>query len=191
MSLSLPDISGYLIMAGSIIFAIAAFMPVSLVYTKKTAEEKLTVIQANETTWRITQVMFGLGAVIVVFGFGYAAYLFRATRSSLAFWIGVLALSLGALAWLGIVYLRSTQPQGFIEGTMPRWPFQAYSFLTQTGLLLLGVGVLGSYLQPWLGYVLIGGAVLFFGLYVYFKDLPPLAYYILFFLAGFMIVQAG
>ena len=40
MNISLPDISGYLIMAGSVLFAIAAFLPISVVYTKITAEEK-------------------------------------------------------------------------------------------------------------------------------------------------------
>ena len=62
--------------------------------------------------------------------------------------------------------------------------FPAYTLLTQLGLLAFGVAYLRAGYPAWLGGITLGGAVVFFVVYLVFKDIPSFVYYVLTFIAG-------
>ena len=169
---------------GSVLFIIAAFMPVSRVFVEPSPTAKLEIIAGIPTAWSASQVLFGLGASIAAIGLIFVAYHLRGTPGAVWAYIGLGAVILGAVFWDVHVYLRAIDPEGFVEGRLIGWPFPAYALLTQLGLLAFGVAYLRAGYPAWLGGITLGGAVLFFIVYLVFKDIPPFVYYILTFIAG-------
>src|SRR5215213_7644580 len=127
------------LLVGSVLFIIAAFMPVSQVYIAPTPHAKLQIIYSDRTAWTASQILFGLGASIAAIGLGFVAYHVRATPGAVWAYLGLGAVILGAVFWEGYVYLRTIDPEGFAEGGPVGWLFPAYALLTQFGLLVFGV----------------------------------------------------
>jgi hypothetical protein len=64
-------VSGIVIFVGSALFLCAAFTPISFrVFPEKSATRKLEIIRASPTAWSVTQVLFGLGALVTAIGVG-------------------------------------------------------------------------------------------------------------------------
>ena len=58
-------VSGIVIIVGSALFLCAAFTPISFrVFPEKSATRKLEAIRASPTAWLVTQILFGLGALV-------------------------------------------------------------------------------------------------------------------------------
>ena len=184
--MTLPNIAGIVTIVGSIIFLVAAFLPISMTYfPAKTVAERLEIVTTRPQGWLIAQLLFGLGGVVTAVGLGLAASHWEAVSWALSMGWGLFGLGAGLWAWL--VYWRAKEPAGFAQNNQPNWPFPVYSFLTQAGLLLFGIGLLALELPNWIGWLLIGGAILFCLAFIIFKDVPPLVYYILTLIAGIMI----
>ena len=177
------------LLVGSVLFIIAAFMPVSQVYIAPTPPAKLQIIYSDRTAWTASQVLFGLGASIAAIGLGFVAYHLRATPGAVWAYVGLGAVILGAVFWEGYVYLRTIDPGGFAEGGPVGWLFPAYALLTQFGLLVFGVAYLLAGYPSWLGGITITGAVIFFIVFLILKDIPPFFYYILTFIAGIRLIM--
>jgi hypothetical protein len=186
--MSTERVAATFLLVGSVLFIIAAFMPVSQVYLAPTPAAKLQIIYSNPTAWIASQVLFGLGASIAAIGLGFVAYLLRTTPGVVWAYLGLGAVILGALFWERYVYLRTIDPEGFAEGGPVGWLFPAYALLTQFGLLVFGVAYLRAGYPSWLGGITIVGAVIFFMVYLVFKDIPPFVYYILTFIAGIRLI---
>jgi hypothetical protein len=92
------------------------------------------------------------------------------------------------MPWL---YLRATDPQGWTAGLHPAWLFLSYTFLTQGGLLLLGLAWLNSALPRWPGWLMLGSTALLFIVTVITGDMPPFLYYLLTLAAGIVLYRAG
>lgn len=186
--MSAERVAAIILLVGSVLFIIAAFMPVSQVFAEPTPAAKLEIITSNRTAWTASQVLFGLGASIATIGLGLVAHHLRGTPGAVWAYIGLLAVILGAVLWDGHVYLRAVDPEGFVEGRLIGWLFPAYALLTQFGLLAFGVAYLRAGYPAWLGDITVGGAVIFFIVYLVFKDIPPFVYYILTFIAGIWLM---
>lgn len=100
------------------------------------------------------------------------AYHLRGTPGAYWAYIGFALVLLGAVLWDGQVYLRAIDPEGFAEGRLVGWLFPAYALLTQLSLLAFGVAYLQAGYPVWLGGITLGGAVIFFIVYLVFKDIP-------------------
>jgi hypothetical protein len=186
--MSTERIAAIILLVGSVLFLIAAFMPVSQVYVAPSPAAKLEIITTNRTAWSASQVLFGLGASIASIGLGFVAYHLRGTPGAIWAYIGLVAVILGAVLWDGHVYLRAVDPEGFVEGRLIGWLFPAYALLTQTGLLAFGIAYVRADYPAWLGGITVGGAVIFFIVYLVFKDIPPFVYYVLTFIAGIRLM---
>lgn len=182
--MSTERVAATFLLVGSVLFIFAAFMPVSQVYVAPSPAAKLQIIYSDRTAWMASQVLFGLGASIAAIGLGFVAYHLRTTPGVLWAYLGFGAVILGAVFWEGHVYLRTMDPEEFVESTLIGWLFPAYALLTQLGLLAFGVACLRAGYPSWLGGVTITGAVIFFIVYLIFKDIPPFVYYALTFIAG-------
>ena len=182
--MGIKRVAATILIVGSVLFIIAAFMPVSRVFVEPSPAAKLEIIDSNRTAWSASQVLFGLGASIAAIGLGFVAYHLRGTPGAVWAYLGLVAVILGAVLWDGHVYLRAVDPEGFVEGSLIGWLFPAYALLTQLGLLAFGVAYLRAGYSAWLGAITVGGAVIFFIVYLIFKDIPPFVYYILTGLSG-------
>ena len=174
--MSTERVAAIILLVGSVLFIIAAFMPVSRVYAEPSQAAKLEIITSNRTAWSASQVLFGLGASIAAIGLGFVTYHLRGTPGAVWVYIGLAAVILGAVLWDGLMYLRAIDPEGFVEGRLISWPFPVYTLLTQVGLIAFGVSYLRAGYPAWLGGITVGGAVVFFIVLFVLKDIPLFFY---------------
>jgi hypothetical protein len=182
-------VAAIILLVGSVLFVIAACMPVSRVFAEPSPAAKLEIIAGNRAAWSASQVLFGLGASIAAIGLGLVAHHLRGTPGAVWTYVGLAAVILGAVLWDGHVYLRAVAPEEFVEGRLIGWLFPAYALLTQFGLLAYGIAYLRAGYPAWLGRVTVGGAVIFFIVLFVLKDIPPFFYYVLTFIAGIRLMR--
>jgi len=182
---------GLILIAGSILFLIAAFLPYSRVFMEPDPSAKLEILHQKRLQWNLGQVLFSTGAVIAALGL---AFLFVKHRESVrGSWpmFGVVILLIGSLLWSWHCIERMISPEGFVNGTLTPYLFILYSILTQAGLIVFGIFLLQTGLANWTGWMLIGGIALISLLMIIFKDMPPFVYYLFtFVLAIKLLVDA-
>ena len=177
MEISLQKMSGIMIILGSGLFLIPAFLPISMrVFPEPSAVRKLEIIRDAPQVWLVRQIFFALGAMVTVIGIALVAYRFRDQSFAVLMQGSVAVLVLGALLWIWHVYARTVDPAAFAEGSLPAWPLVLYFLLTPAGFAVFGVALLRSALPQGVGWLLIGSMVLFFVLMVIFRDMVPLVY---------------
>ncbi len=189
--MSLPKIAGVALVAGSLLFAVAAFLPPAAVFAESDPMRKLTILLNARGTWAVMQVLFALGSWVAALGIGLAAYHFRNIQGSALAYIGFAAFVIGAGLWSWHTFLRAVDPKAFVAGALPAWHFIAYTVLTHAGLFLFGVVLLRTGIPSWAGWVVIIGASLFFMVYLIFKDLPPVINYLLVLFVGTVMYRRG
>ena len=80
MEVSSVLVSWIVIIVGSALFLCAAFAPISFrVFPEKSATRKLKVIRASPIAWSVTQILFGLGALVTAVS-GYLPMLYVGNR---------------------------------------------------------------------------------------------------------------
>jgi hypothetical protein len=120
--MSTERVAAIILLVGSVLFIIAAFLPVSQVFAEPSpAAAKLEIITSNPTALSTAQLLFGLGASIAAIGLGLVAYHLRGMPGAVwAYVVGLAAVILGVVFWDGHVYLRAVDPEGFVEGGADR-----------------------------------------------------------------------
>ena len=190
--MKLQSIGAAVMILGSALFLIAAFMPLSMrVYSMADASKRLDTIIASLTQWRISQVLFGLGSLVGALGVGIFAFAVRGQLFALSLFLAAPGLAVGAVLWSIHVYRRAIDPQAFAFGTLPGWPFAVYTILTLIGILLIGVAALSMWLPSWVGWLTIGAPVILFVVYLVGKDMPPFVHYLLLLIVGIAISRLG
>jgi hypothetical protein len=185
--MSLQKMSAIMIILGSGLFLIAAFLPISQVFAESSPARRLELIMASPHAWFVAQIFFGLGAMLTVIGVALAGYQFRDQSVALLMQASAAVMFLGGLLWIWHVYLRAIDPAAFAEGLLPLWPLVLYFVLTEAGLALFGIALLRSTLPRWVGWVMIGSMGLFVLLTVILRDIPPFVYYVITLLTGVML----
>jgi hypothetical protein len=188
MQFDIRSTSGVVLLGGSILFLVAAFTPVSRVFAERSPEARIKVLQDHPTAWKVSQILFGLGASSTAIGLALAAvYLW--TRGA-GFWVfaGAALALLGALPWDWHVWLRAIKPAEFAQGLLPSWLFPTYTLITQAALVLFGIGLLQAGYPAWLGWASIIYPLLLFTAYLAFRDMPPFTYYLLTLLVGIVMI---
>jgi hypothetical protein len=187
-----PRLTGIVLVFSAISFLLAAFMPLSMaVYGEPSPEKRLENIEAAGIVWPIQHVLFAAGILVTTAGVGLVAAYFRRQSPSPWLYPAVLAFIVSALAAMPWLYLRAVDPQGWTAGLHPTWTFLSYTFLTQIGLLLLGLAWLSSALPRWPGWLMAGGAVFLFIVTVITGDMPPFVYYLPTLIAGVIFYRRG
>ena len=189
MEISLQKMSGSMIILGSVLFLIAAFLPISRVFPEPSAVRKLEIIRDAPNAWLVAQICFALGALVTVIGIALVAYRFRDQSFAVLMQGSMPVLVLGALLWIWHVYARTVDPAAFAEGALPAWPLVLYFYLTPTGLAFFGVALLRSALPPWVGWLMIGSMALFFVITVIFRDIPPFVFYVITLVIGVVLYR--
>lgn len=182
----LIQVSATVTIVGSVLFLVAAFLPISFrVFPGPSPVKKLESINAAPGQWYAAQILFALGAVVTVIGLALFAYHVRRESFAGLVWVSVALLTVGAVPWLWQVYARAVDPGWFADGLYPMWPYLFYFLVTEAGLGVFGVALLSS----WVGWVVIGSMVLLVIPTLVFGDMVPLAFYIVTLFAGVMFFR--
>jgi hypothetical protein len=183
-------LSGVVTTVGSILFLVGAFLPISArVYPQPSPAKRLESITAAQGQWLTSQVLLALGATITVIGVALYAYHLRHETYVPLVWASVAFLTAGLIPWLWQVHLRAVDPSWFAEGLYPMWPYLLYFIATEVGLAIFGVALLSGPHPAWLGWVVIITMLLLAILTVIFRDMMPLAFYLITILAGVMLLR--
>jgi hypothetical protein len=180
-------VASLIIIAGSIVFLIAAFSPITRVFAMKSAEDKWQLISASTNAWVIAQVMFALGATATAVGVLLAGGALQGKPTDAVFYVAGALLLVGAIAWSWHAYLRGHDPRAFVDGTLPGWHFVLYSLLTLAAFGLLGYSLLKMGFPSWSAWVLMAGSSVLLVLYLVFRDMPPAVYYLMGLVLGIVL----
>jgi hypothetical protein len=173
-----------LIILGSLLFLSASFSPISAVHMEPTAAGKLALINASPGAWLLAQILYTLGAVLTAGAIAGVVYRHRQSYSPALTFLIYLSLLVGAVFFLAYAVFRTTNPLAWVQVPPPHPLFLGYTFLTQLGLLLVGVALLKAGYPRWLGWLLVYSMLALFVLMVIFRDMPPFAYYLLALIVG-------
>ena len=164
---------------GSVLFIVAAFLPISFrVFPETSPARKLESIEAALGQWQAAQVLFGAGAVVTVLGIALYAMSVRREAFAPLVWTSVALLALAVVPWLWQVAARAADPERFAQGRSPTWAYLASFLITEAGLAALGVALLSSPLPAWVGRALIVYVAVLAVLTLVFRDMPPFAFYL-------------
>lgn len=162
---------------GSLVFLVAAFLPISRVYATPGAQAKRELIASSPSAWRISQALFAVGATMTAAGAGLVVLTADLPWPGLMRWLPLALLGVGAMLWGRHTYLRTMSPDAWIGGTLPRWHFPAYTMLTIAGMAVIGLAFLITG-PTWLALTLLVAPSLFLIAYLAFRDLPPFLHYL-------------
>lgn len=177
-------IAAQLLVGGSVVFLVGAAIGVPAVFTERDPAIRLRLLQDNLSSWQLAQPLYALGPLLVASGVGVLATSVVGRGARIAIVIAFLALLLGAIAWAVSVSSRAFRIPEFASGTLPAWPFNTYVLLTIAGTASLAVGLLTRPFPQWIGWVTLGLDFAFLAGYLYFKDIPPFVFYLLFLVIG-------
>ncbi|MCF4120694.1 hypothetical protein L1785_06865 [Antribacter sp. KLBMP9083] len=184
-------LSAIAVLAGAV-FIVAAVLPVSFrVFPESSSDRRLQHILASETQWTLANVLFGVGAAVVVGGIILFALGVddRAARV-VALASGVLALA-GLVPWIMHLSARVTDPAAFARGDLPSWWLWTYFILTPSAIALFGVALLASgLLAAWVGWTVIGTMAVIIVATLVAGDMVPAVYYLVALLPGTMLLMA-
>jgi len=172
--------SGLLLVIGSLVFLVAAFMPISSVYAERDVQAQIARVEGERVAWVVSHIVFALGGALAAVGLSLLTFSLARTSASIPALVGLAAIVVSTLCWVGIEYLRITLlPAIVFQDQTLGWPFVVYTLSMQAALIAYGYGLLQTDYPRWMGLVgVIAGAMLF-GTYVIFKDVPPFAYYLI------------
>jgi hypothetical protein len=189
MNLGLGQVSGIVMILGSVLFLVAAFMPISArVFPEASPARKLERITDSPKAWITSQVLFGVGSLVTVIGIGLLTSDGRNGSFAWLLLISTALLLLAVVPWFGHLYARAADPAAFAEGALPAWLFLLYAALTEIGLAIFGVALVVSTYPDWLGWFVIVGMGLLIVLTIVLGDMPPLFFYLVTLLAGVVIL---
>lgn len=181
--------AGVLLIVGSVVFVVGAAIGVPRVFGESNPQIREQMLEKHRRLWRIAQPFYGLGALIAGVGVGCLAVSDLSPGARATFAAAGVAMTVGALAWVWSLYLRSTRVSEFAYGALPGWPFTVYVVLTVVGLALLGAGLLATDLPAGLGWLILGTDLVFLAAYLRLGDIPPFVFYVLLLVTGIALVR--
>jgi hypothetical protein len=114
-----------------------------------------------------------------VLGSVFLILLFRESQGILPAGIGAVGFLIGHIFWIWIVGLRIVEPWRQAKNEFPDWLYKTFSILTLLGLAGFGVAFWLQGIHQVLGVGIFLGALLILGLFLKFKGMPPITYYML------------
>ena len=191
----MQKLAGIVLIVGSLLFIIAAFMPITIkVVTESDPQKRGEHIQNDRTGWLVVNILFGAGSVVAVVGLALFALHAQSIGDNpnvkLVSYLAPIAAALGTLFWVIISYNRVALPPQEAASNLGvnSWMFPAYTVLMQIALMIVGFVLIQGAYPGWLGWgvMVLGGLSLV--AYLVFKDMPPFAHYVPLLVMGIVLV---
>ena len=192
--------AGVTLIIGSILFMIAAFMPISMrVFDPSlSARDQIAIVEEDRGQWLFSSALFGAGGLIAAAGLLlFARHVqglgLETFTGNLAVTAAIVA-AIGAVFWTIVSYLRFTRTpeEIFIEGAISGgWLFPAYTVMTQLALIAIGYVLIQSGYPAWLGWGMIVLVSLTIVGLILFRDMPPFVHYVWTLVMGITILLSN
>ena len=186
--MNIIQITAFLLILGNILIGTGFGAFPSLIYTGKNVQAKLDLLAARPRRWVLSQLLLILGVLVLVAGTVFLVLLFRESKGILAAGMGAVGFVFGQVFWIWIVGLRIVEPWRQAKDEFPDWLFKLFSILTLLGLSGLGIAFRLQGIHRALGVGLFLGALLILGLFLKFKGMPPIVYYLLTLIIGLALL---
>lgn len=173
------QLAGALLVGGWLIFWGGSLMPTWRVYATSDPDLREKLIKEREAYWIVSHLMFAIGAVMTTTGMGIFTSTVEAPIDRLLAIGGLVAMVLGTLVWVHIVFAFRLLMLGeeYVHTTAGGWTFPTYAVLTLGGLIVYGIVLLLGDFPIWLGVVTIGlNSVILIAFYIQKDSAPPLFY---------------
>jgi hypothetical protein len=153
-------LSSVLLIAGFAVLLLGFPFGLRGIYLTTDPSERVGIIEKHKTRWYITQVLLGLGFLLIAVGFAVLASHLRTVANAWIPALGAAALVVGTISGVLFLYRQTTDPLSVYQGAYSGMETLNY-WLSLAGLLLFGVAFLQAGLPAWLGYLTAGAALLY------------------------------
>jgi len=169
--------AGWVLLAGAVLFLMAAFSPSSYVFGMRDPEQQREFLARHARSWLWGQIPFAAGAVVSAVGvlvLGLELEGGPGTAIAVAGGVAVVA----SLPWAEHCRQRARSWTDFLDGRLPGWPFRVFVWGTLAALALTGVAIPRTDLPHWSGWYALAATAVFTAAWLRFKDLPPFVFYL-------------
>lgn len=173
----ITQFTALLLIVGSVITAVGFGTFPSQIYTEKSKQVKMILLESKPQRWVVSQAIVILGGIITVAGSIFLFLSFRESHGALPLGTVMAGIVLGHVFWIWQLLLRIVQPNLFANDELPGWLFTTYSMLTLLALAVCGGVFLLQADYRVLGAGILLGSLLVLGLFLKFKSMPPIVYY--------------
>ena len=156
--MTLQRVAGIVIIVGVVLWIAAAVTSPPDVYDNTDIDTRMQILDNYPGRWILSQVLFGLGAIVPAVGLALLALHVRGDQGSWLLMATAAAFVIGGLLGALVVYGQTLDPVAFWEGTQSALPQLAYSLLTVSALAVLGMVFVRGSFPDWIGYMSIGTA---------------------------------
>lgn len=129
-------------------------------YATQNINERLQIINAYKTRWLFNQALAFLYILLATIGLAALASALRTPGKAWIPALGAAAYFIGSLSGTIFMFFQTTDPHGGYSGAYLAPEALAYWFWLG-GLLLLGIALLQAGLAAWLGYAMVGVALVY------------------------------
>jgi hypothetical protein len=190
----LESAAGIALIVGFAMVVIASIIGPNEVYRAPDAETRLKIIAVNEGRWRATNLVWAFASLVTGAGMLMLTLALRESEDVWLFYLGALAFTIGAIAWVAYLVARIGDPAGNLYTSPPAPLSLVFAWATIVGLALYGLAfVLGSY-PDGLGYLLLVpmgllALGLIFAFDEFYASFPPQVFYLLTLLIGIVALR--
>ena len=176
--MNILQITAFLLIFGNMLIVIGFGTFSSIIYIGNDVQKKMDLLAAQPRRWVTSQLLVISGGLFVVAGSVFLFLLFRKSQGIFPAGIGAIGLVLGQVFWIWIVIMRIIEPWRQAKDEFPGWLYKAFSYLTLLGLAGFGIAFWVNGIRPILGIGITLGTLLILGLFLKFKGMPPIVYYL-------------
>jgi hypothetical protein len=176
--MNILQITAFLLIFGNMLIVTGFGTFPYIIYIGNDVQEKLDLLTAQPQRWILSQLLVISGGIFFVAGSVFLFLLFRESQGFLPAGIGVVGFVLGQVFWMWIVRMRIIEPWRQAKDEFPGWLYKAFSYLTLLGLAGFGIAFWIQEIRPVLGIGISFGAFALLGLFLMFKGMPPIVYYL-------------
>jgi hypothetical protein len=184
-------LTGIILILGAVLFIIAAFSPITIaVVTETDLTRRTQALAEGQIAWLLVNLLFGAGSLVATIGLGLFIFQLQTRLADRIFrilsYLSALSFALATMIWLYICFFRLSFPAEEVANNLivNGFGFAAYTLLSQSAFILLGIALLQTDYPRWLSRSILLLASLSVLAYLIFKDMPPFAHYVLVLLTG-------
>lgn len=185
--------TGLLLIVGSVLFWGGAFMPINAkLYSQPSAEKMLEVVQEDPTGWKISNMVYILGAIVTGVGIWGLGNSLGDTAITWRKMLGFYGFFLGLLLTIGFIAQRTMEPASYILSGGAK-PIMLHLSMGVMTLATMGLGLFlrESAIASWVPLTFLILGVLFVVYHFMNKDMVPMFHYVPTLVLGIYLLAKG